>query len=74
VKIRVREGGHFVDPEVIKRSYTRGLQNLFELYLDIPDSIMIFDNSEETPELIAEKTIDHEISILNPGKFESMKN
>jgi len=31
-------------------------------------------NSEEIPELIAEKRIDHEICILNPEKFERMKN
>jgi hypothetical protein len=34
---------------------------------------MIFDNSEEFPELIAEKSIDKELIILNSNKFNLMK-
>lgn len=73
VKTRVLEGGHNIEPDVIKRRYHRGLKNLFEMYLDIPDSIMIFDNSEEIPDLIAEKSIDNKLRILNSSKFELMK-
>ena len=73
VKTRVQEGGHNIEHHIIKRRYYRGLKNLFELYLDIPDSIMIFDNSEEFPELIAEKGIGHAFKVLNLRKFELMK-
>jgi predicted ABC-type ATPase len=73
VKTRVIEGGHNIEVDVIHRRYYRGLKNLFELYIDIPDSIMIFDNSEEFPELIAEKSIDKELIILNSNKFNLMK-
>jgi hypothetical protein len=34
---------------------------------------MIFDNSEVKHELIAEKTIDSEIEILNSNKFGQLK-
>ena len=31
VKIRVSEGGHKIEPEVIERHYYRGIKNLFEI-------------------------------------------
>jgi predicted ABC-type ATPase len=34
VKIRVMEGGHNIAPEVIERRYLRGIQNLFDIYLN----------------------------------------
>ena len=67
------EGGHNIETDVIKRRYVRGLKNLFELYMDIPDNIMIFDNSDDIPELIAEKTLNEGLIILNTRKFELMK-
>jgi predicted ABC-type ATPase len=73
VKTRVLEGGHNIETDIIKRRYVRGLKNLFELYMDIPDNIMIFDNSDDIPELIAEKTLNEGLIILNTRKFELMK-
>ena len=35
---------------------------------------MIFDNSGGKPELIAEKTLESEITILNKNKFDKLKN
>jgi hypothetical protein len=35
---------------------------------------MIFDNSEGKHDLIAEKTFDSEIDILNQTKFDKLKN
>jgi predicted ABC-type ATPase len=46
VKIRVSEGGHNIEPEVIERRYFNGIKNLFEIYLPIVDGTLIFDNSE----------------------------
>lgn len=44
VKIRVLEGGHNIEPEVIKRRYVKGLKNLFKIYLPIVDGAFIYDN------------------------------
>jgi predicted ABC-type ATPase len=33
VKVRVAEGGHNIEPEVIERRYQRGVKNLFNIYL-----------------------------------------
>ena len=55
VKIRVSEGGHNIEPEIIERRYIRGIKNLFDIYLPIVDGALIFDNSEGKHDLIAEK-------------------
>lgn len=74
VKTRVIEGGHNIELDVIKRRYLNGIKNLFEIYLPIVDEVMIFDNSEGKHDLIAEKTLDSEIDILNQTKFDKLKS
>lgn len=73
VKTRVIEGGHNIETEVIKRRYINGIKNLFQIYLTIVDEVMIFDNSGEKPELIAEKTLKSKLNVLNPIKFNKLK-
>ena len=46
VKIRVSEGGHNIEPQIIERRYKRGIKNLLDIYLPIVDGALIFDNSE----------------------------
>ena len=74
VRTRVIEGGHHIETEVIRRRYINGIKNLFEIYLPIADEIMIFDNSEGKHDLIAEKTIESEIEVLNEVKFNQIKS
>lgn len=74
VRTRVIEGGHHIETEVIRRRYINGIKNLFEIYLQIADEIMIFDNSEGKHDLIAEKTIESEIEVLNEVKFNQLKS
>ena len=74
VRTRVIEGGHHIETEVIRRRYKNGIKNLFEIYLPIVDEIMIFDNSEGKHDLIAEKTIEFEIEVLNKVKFNLLKS
>ena len=73
VKTRVIEGGHNIETEVIKRRYINGIKNLFEIYLEIADEVLIFDNSFGAPELIAEKSLETEIKILSKTKFDNLK-
>lgn len=74
VKTRVLEGGHNIETAVIHRRYKNGIKNLFEIYLSIADEVMIFDNSVGKPELIAEKLLNSEVTILNEIKFRKLKN
>lgn len=73
VKTRVLEGGHNIQTDVIYRRYKNGIKNLFEIYLSLVDETMIFDNSYGKPELIAEKTLQSEITVLNEKKFNNLK-
>lgn len=54
VKVRVAEGGHHIEENVIKRRYLNGIKNFFELYMPIVDEWIFADNSGEQYKLIAE--------------------
>lgn len=73
VKIRVSEGGHNIPKDVIERRYLNGIKNLFDIYLEIVDQVLIFDNSEGKHILIAEKNIGEDIIIHNQLKFNELK-
>lgn len=74
MKIRVSEGGHNIDPEVIERRYIKGIKNLFDIYLSIVDGAYIFDNSEGKHELLADKWTDGILNIVNEEKFNLLKS
>jgi predicted ABC-type ATPase len=74
VKMRVSEGGHNIEPEIIERRYFRGIENLFKIYLPIVDGAIIFDNSNGKHELLAEKTVDGQLNIIDSNKFNELKN
>ncbi|WP_268848914.1 zeta toxin family protein [Flavobacterium aestivum] len=73
VKSRVQEGGHNIETEVIKRRYINGIRNLFDIYLPIVNETMIFDNSGGKPDLLAEKTLETDIDVINEIKFDKLK-
>ena len=74
VKKRVAEGGHNIESDVIERRYKAGIKNLFNLYFNKVDSLLIYDNSTAESELIAEKEIEDELfTIHNSQKFNSLK-
>ena len=72
VRIRVAEGGHNIEEDVIERRYLNGIRNLFDIYLPIANETLIFDNSEGKHEFIAKK-INGELSILDNNKFNQIK-
>jgi predicted ABC-type ATPase len=73
VKIRVFEGGHNIPEPVIRRRYTAGIRNLFDLYIPICDYWMIFDNSKTPSELVAEGYTNEDIEIKNMSTFTVIK-
>lgn len=73
VKVRVQEGGHNIDPDIIQRRYMRGIKNLFDIYLSIVDGALIFDNSAGKHELLAHKTTDGLLTIISQIKFDELK-
>ena len=53
VAARVRDGGHNIPEETIRRRYERGLNNFFELYKPLVDSWDVLDVSDESPKEVA---------------------
>lgn len=51
---RVKEGGHDIPINVIKRRYTAGIKNLFKIYIPHVDNWLIADNSSVPRTLVAE--------------------
>lgn len=76
VKQRVAEGGHNIPKNVIERRYVNGIKNLFELFLPIIDSCVIYDNSnnQESPIEIAKKSQNQPIEIIDKELFIKLKN
>ena len=52
---RVRQGGHGIQEEVIRRRFKAGLRNLVQLYLPICDSVMIYNNTFTPARIVARK-------------------
>ncbi len=74
VKTRVLEGGHNIPNDLIERRFHRGIVNLFDIYLEIVDQVLIFDNSDGIHELIAEKTGNEKLNIIDKNKFNELKD
>jgi predicted ABC-type ATPase len=74
VKTRVLEGGHNIPTDLIERRFYRGIKNLFDIYIEIVDQVLLFDNSEGIHHLIAEKTGNEELNILSEIKFKELKD
>lgn len=55
IKDRVAEGGHSVPVHDVFRRFNRSIFNLFNVYLPVLDSVMLFDNAGSVPDLIAEQ-------------------
>lgn len=53
VRNRVREGGHNVDEEVVRRRFNAGWRNFQQIYQDIVNEWRLYDATEEFPKLIA---------------------
>ncbi len=75
VKLRVLEGGHNIEPEVIRRRYTNGIINFYKIYYSIVDEVMIFDNSDNKSDFIAEKkNKSTKITVYKSEKYNLFKN
>ena len=70
---RVKEGGHDIPSNVLRRRYQSGIKNLFELYMPIVDYWMIFDNSQPTRVMVAEGGNGMEEHIIENEIFENIK-
>ena len=71
VETRVKEGGHNIPENVIRRRYENGLNNFFNIFESIVDNWILIDNSGEPYEIIAQKN-ENEIIINNGIQWNSL--
>lgn len=73
---RVKEGGHNIPTDVIRRRYAKGLYNLTRLYTPICDFWAIYDNNaaDEKIRRIASGERDKIIHIEDPLSYERIAN
>lgn len=70
---RVRNGGHDVPADTIRRRYNAGLRNFFQLYQPLTSGWRFYDNSEpETPRLIASGSGIMENTVKNETLWRSI--
>jgi predicted ABC-type ATPase len=69
VKQRVLEGGHNIEAEIIIRRYKSGLKNFLNLYRNLVDYWLFFDNSKSVQELVAEGKRDSKPLVFNKNKW-----
>jgi predicted ABC-type ATPase len=53
IRTRVEEGGHDIPEATVRRRFGRSLSNFLKVYQPFADSWAVFDNSSDTPALIA---------------------
>ncbi len=71
---RVKEGGHNIETEVIRRRYNRGIKNLFEIYIPLVSETIIYNNSFGKPELVVSKSLGKKFEIKNFEVWEKLKS
>lgn len=73
VQERVREGGHAVPEEVIRRRYEAGLRNFFQIYRPLAASWRFYDNSNPGGRrLIASGALHQAAVVLDPDLWNNV--
>lgn len=71
---RVRQGGHSVPEDVVRRRFAAGLRNLFAVYRDAVDAWHVYDNSGlGKPRLIASGATGKTPIVADPEAWDTLK-
>ncbi|MCX6154283.1 MAG: zeta toxin family protein [Candidatus Kapabacteria bacterium] len=73
VENRVKKGGHSIPEDVIIRRYFRGLDNLFNIYLNECNYWLLINNSGFETSIIAECE-DNILNVYNPFIWNNLKD
>ena len=73
VATRVKEGGHHIPEDVIRRRYKSGLKNFFNLFLHRVDNWLFVNNSGDSYEIIAEGSL-NDMTVNNVLQWKELKD
>lgn len=71
VSNRVRQGGHNIPEQDIRRRFELGLKNFFTLYLPVTDGWWLYDSSQIPPVTIAQEE-QKQLEILLPSLYDQI--
>jgi predicted ABC-type ATPase len=71
VRERVLRGGHDVPEIIVRRRFDRSIRNFLTHYRLLAESWTLFDNSEETPEIVASDA-GGKVSIISGSKYKDL--
>ncbi len=71
IKDRVESGGHDVPAVDVRRRFRRSIENFLKIYKPIVDTWMLFDNSGEKHNLVAQKT-DGKLIVKNHNLYKTI--
>ena len=69
---RVRQGGHSIPEDVIRRRFKLGISNLFSLYMTLVDDWWLYDASRLPPQRIALRQ-DSQLQVLQPKLYSDIR-
>jgi len=70
---RVSEGGHRIPDDVIRRRYIAGVRNMRRLYLPLVDIGLVYDNSDRSRILIAERRPSAPLVVHDPIRWKQIE-
>lgn len=71
---RVRQGGHFIPEDTIRRRYFSGIKNILKYYLPLADKALIVDNSEEqSKRIVLRKSMNSQIKIEDENTWKKIQ-
>jgi predicted ABC-type ATPase len=71
VRERVLEGGHDVPEVVVRRRFERSIRNFLTSYRVLAESWTLFDNSAETPKIVASE-VEGKLSIMEADHYRAL--
>ena len=71
---RVAAGGHRIPDDVIRRRYFAGLSNMRHVFMMLADVALIYDNSGDSPVLIAEQRAGSELLVHDKSRWRAIED
>jgi Uncharacterized protein conserved in bacteria len=73
VRHRVKMGGHDIPQKTITRRYYRSIKNLFDLYMNIADNWIVFDNSGDRSAKVVAIYSQQQTQVLRSQTWQQLK-
>jgi len=71
---RVRSGGHSIPEDVIRTRHRRGIENFLDLYRNLAEAWVLYDNSGHRPRPVAFGTVGREVIMEDKSWQTFLKN